>query len=60
MLRRITFRYFKRFWYLMVQKFLNLLVLEEAGTETVSPVLKAYGLVCGTRGTKFRSRSEEE
>ena len=30
----------------MVQKFSNLLVLEEAGTETVSPVLRAYGLVC--------------
>ena len=44
----------------MVQKFPNLLVLEEAGTETVSPVLRAYGLVSATRGTKFRSRSEEE
>ena len=30
----------------MVQKFSNLLVLMEAGTETVSPVLRAYGLVC--------------
>jgi len=30
----------------MVQKFPNLLVLEEAGTEAVSPVLRAYGLVC--------------
>ena len=29
----------------MVQKFPNLLVLEEAGTETDSPVLRAYGLV---------------
>ena len=44
----------------MEQKFPNLLVLEEAGTETVSPVLRAYGLVCATRGTKLRSRSEEE
>ena len=44
----------------MVQKFPNLLVLEEAGTETVSPVLRAYGLVFATCGTKFRSRSEEE
>ena len=44
----------------MVQKFPNLLVLEEAGTGTVSPVLRAYGLVCATRGTKFRRRSEEE
>ena len=44
----------------MVQKFSNLLVLEEAATETISPVLRAYGLVCVTRGTKFRSRSEEE
>ena len=44
----------------MVQEFPNLLVLEEAGTETDSPVLRAYGLVCATRGTKFRSRSEEE
>ena len=35
----------------MVQKFPNLLVLEEAGTETVSPVLRAYGLVSATRGT---------
>ena len=43
----------------MVQKCPNLLVLEEAGTETVSPVLRAYGLVCATRGTKFRSRSEK-
>ena len=33
----------------MVQKFPNLLVLEEAGTETDSPVLRAYGLVCATR-----------
>ena len=30
----------------MVQKFPNLLVLEEADTETDSPVLRAYGLVC--------------
>ena len=44
----------------MVQKFPNLLVLEEAGTETDSPVLRAYGLVCATRGTKLRSRLEEE
>ena len=44
----------------MVQKFPILLVLEEAGTETDSPVLGAYGLVCATRGTKFRRRSEEE
>ena len=44
----------------MVQKFPNLLVLEEAGTETVSPVLSAYGLECAARGTKVRSRSEEE
>ena len=29
----------------MVQKFPNVLVLEEAGTGTVSPVLRAYGLV---------------
>ena len=29
----------------MVQKFPKLLVLEEAGTETDSPVLRAYGLV---------------
>ena len=43
----------------MVQKFPNLLVLEEAGTETVSPVLRAYGLAGATRGTKFGSRSEE-
>ena len=35
-------------------------VLEETGTETDSPVLRAYGLVCATRGTKLRSRSEEE
>ena len=44
----------------MVQKFSNPLVLEEGGTETVSPALRAYGLVCVTRGTKFRSRSEED
>ena len=44
----------------MVQKFPNLSFLEEAGTETVSPVLRAYSLLCATRGTKFRSRSEEE
>ena len=44
----------------MVQKLPNLSVLEEAGTETVSSVLRAYGLVCATRGIKFRSRSEEE
>ena len=44
----------------MVQKFPNLLVLEEAGTETDSPVLRAYGLVCTTRGTKLRSSSEED
>ena len=44
----------------MVPKFPNLLVVEEAGTETVSPVLRAYGLVCATRCTKLRSRSEEE
>ena len=44
----------------MVQKLPNLSVLEEAGTETDSPVLRAYGLVCATRGTKLRSRSEEE
>ena len=44
----------------MVQKFPNLLVLEEAGTETDSPVLRAYSLVCATRGTKLRNRSEEE
>ena len=44
----------------MVQKFPNLLDLGEAGTETVSPVLRAYGLVNATRGTNFRSRSEEE
>ena len=44
----------------MVQKFPNLLVLEEADTETDSPVLRAYGLVCATRCTKFLSRSEEE
>ena len=44
----------------MVQKFPKLLVLEEAGTETDSPVLRAHGLVCATRDTKFRSRSEEE
>ena len=41
-------------------KISNLLVLVEAGTEAVSPVLRAYGLVCATRSTKFRSRSEEE
>ena len=41
-------------------KFPNLLVLEEAGAETVSPVLRAYGLVCATCGTKFRSRPQEE
>ena len=35
----------------MVQIFPNLLVLEETGTETDSPVLRAYSL---------RSRSEEE
>ena len=34
----------------MVPKFLSLLVLKEAGTETVSPVLRAYGLVCVTTG----------
>ena len=45
---------------ILVQKFPNLLVLEEAGTETVSPVLRTYGLVRAARGTKFRSRSEEE
>ena len=44
----------------MVEKFPNLLVLEEAGRETVSPVLRAYGLVCAARGTNFRSRSEED
>ena len=38
----------------------NLLVREEAGTETVSPVLRAYGLRCVTHGTKVRSKSEEE
>ena len=27
-------------------------VLEEAGTETDSPVLRAYGLMCTARGTK--------
>ena len=37
----------------MVQKCPNLLVLEEAGTETVSPVLRAYGLVCATRPLSF-------
>ena len=46
MLRHITFCYFKSY--------------EEAGTETDSPALTAYGLVCATRGTKLRSRSEEE
>ena len=44
----------------MVQKFPNLLVLEEAGTETDFPVLRAYGLVCVTYGTKLRSRWEEK
>ena len=44
----------------MVQKFPNLLDLGEAGTETVSPVLKAYGLVSATSCTNFRSRTEEE
>ena len=44
----------------MVQKFTNLLVLEEACTKTDSPVLRAYGLVCATRGTKPRSRSKSE
>ena len=39
----------------MVQKFPNLLVLEEVGTETVFPVLRAYGLVCATRGTNTPS-----
>ena len=34
-----------------MQKFPNLSFLEEEGTETVSPVLRAYGLVCATRGT---------
>ena len=28
-------------------------------TETVYSVLRVYGLVCATRGTKFRGRSEE-
>ena len=37
----------------------SLLALEEAGTDTVSPVLREYGLVCVTRGTKLRSRWEE-
>ena len=41
-------------------KFLILFVLEEAGTETESPVIRAYGLVCATRGTKLGSRWEEE
>ena len=45
---------------MILQKLSNLLVLEEAGTKTDSPVLRAYGLVCVTRGTKFRNRSEEE
>ena len=40
----------------MVQKVRNLLDLGEAGTETVSPDLRAYGLVNATRGTNFRSR----
>ena len=45
----------------MVQKFPNLLiVLEEAGTGTDSPVLRAYGLVCATRGTKFCSTEKEK
>ena len=44
----------------MVQKFPNLLDLGEAGIETVSPDLRAYGLVNATRGTNFRSRPEEE
>ena len=44
----------------MVQIFPNLLVLEETGTETDSPVLRAYSLVCAIRDTKLRSRSEEE
>lgn len=37
-----------------------LLVLEKAGTETGSPVLRVYGLVRVTRGTKSRSAWEEE
>ena len=44
----------------MVQNFPNLLVFEETGTETDSPDLRAYGLVCATRGTKLRNRWEEE
>ena len=44
----------------MVKKFPNLLDLGEAGTDTVSPVLRAYGLVNAQRGTNFRYRSEEE
>ena len=40
----------------MVQKFPNLSVLEEADTETVSPVLRAYGLVSASRGTKFPAK----
>ena len=43
-----------------MQKFPNLFVLEETGTEIDSPVLRAYGLVCATHSTKLRSRSEEE
>ena len=37
----------------MVQKFPNLLVLEETSTKTDSPVLRAYGLVSATRGTRL-------
>ena len=42
---------------MMVQKFPNLLDLGEAGTETVFPVLRAYGLVNATRGTNFLSNN---
>ena len=38
----------------------SILDLGEADTETVSLVVRAYGLVNATRGTNFRSRSEEE
>ena len=48
------------FLYLMVQKFPNLLDLEEAGTDKVFPVLNAHGIVNAQRGTNSRCRPEEE
>ena len=44
----------------MMEKIPNLLHLGEASTKTVSPVLRAYGLVSATRDTNFRSSSGEE